>query len=87
MVKNNPACVSSRDQRAMKVGRLGPRMVATMPLTTKPANSAACTNLSLRISLAVEAGNMRVVILREVKAAGNETVVLRWLAVTRIEIY
>src|ERR1700719_436226 len=75
-VKNNPACVSSRAQRAIKVGRLGPRIVAGMPLITKPANSAAWKNLRWRASLALE-GNMRVVILSEIKAAGNVTVALR----------
>src|SRR6202795_3581393 len=76
-VKNRPACVSSRVQRAMKVGRLGPKIVAVMPLITNPAKSATWTNLRWRASLAVEDGNMRVVILREVKAASNERVVLR----------
>ena len=61
----------------MKVGRLGPRIVAIMPLITKPANSAAWTILRWRASGVVEAGNMCAVILREVRAAGNETVVLR----------
>ena len=59
----------------MKLGRLGPRIVAVMPLITKPANSAAWTNLRWRDSLAAEGGNMRVVILREVRAAGNDTVI------------
>jgi hypothetical protein len=48
-------------------------MVAIMPLITKPVNSAAWTNLRWRAFSLVEAGNMRVVILSEVKAPGNET--------------
>ena len=44
VVKKRPAWVSVKFQRAMKTGRMGPRIVQTMPVRMKPAKSVALMN-------------------------------------------
>ena len=48
IVKNRPACSSLRDQRAIKMGRIGPSSVVTIPASTNPARTTAFASHGLQ---------------------------------------
>jgi hypothetical protein len=57
MVKKKPARASFKDQREMKTGRMGPRMVVTMPVMINPANNNAVRKRALVLGLVKEAAS------------------------------
>src|ERR1700730_12817717 len=58
VVKNNPAWASVRFQRAMKTGRIGPRMVQVIPVMMKPAKRADWINFGAWVSLVTGGSSM-----------------------------